>query len=312
MDDPVKDWLQANKRFLFALVLGFFAIIGYREYLPKWQASGLTKSWDLYHSIRSGPPASFQGTALEETLARSRKDSRVHPWILLRAAGEALAGGDQDSIEIVSSELTSLKSLGGFPNVSFAPGEGSLWDLALTALAGEQVGGELKTPNHQDPEGATLSIQVQVGEGDDSNVFDLDFKLFEDAAPTGTSSLLAKAERGDWNDAQILEMGPFALRILLPGSKGAEPLPLERSFGCFHSAGTLGTLVDPSGARSHQKGGELLIHLEDAYSYDGRTTVLGRIADPASLDILREIADNAAAASEDGPKTVKVLSARRL
>ena len=190
-----------------------------------------------------------------------------------------------------------------FENVPTAP---------LAALMGEQGGGELKIPENQDPEGATVSIQVQVGEGPDAQVVDLPFKLFESSAPTGTSALLAKTEGGDLDDAEILQMGPFALRILLPNSKDAEALPLERSFGCFHSAGTLGTLVDPSGARSRQKGGELLIHLEDAYSYDGRTTVLGRIADPAALDILREIAGSVASGSENGPKTVKVLSARRL
>ena len=89
------------------------------------------------------------------------------------------------------------------------------------------------------------------------------------------------------------------------GSGYGIPLPLERAFGCFHSAGTLGTAVEPGAARNNQKGGELLIHLEDAFSYDGRTSVLGKITDKGALDSLKQL-------TQAGARTAKIVSATTL
>ena len=305
MEDPLKDWFQANKRFLIALSLGFLAIIGYRQVFPQLKASGVAKSWDLYHTLRSAPPEAFEATGLEETLAQSRGDDRIHPWIALRAASTAAASGDQGAIETAIAELSSIKGLTDKLGVSLGGENGNLWDNAADALQKEAAAGAVIAQGVQ-PNGATLALEVQIGEGEDLETLKISFKLFQDEAPAGTEALIRGAGSGRWVGAEVATLGPSALRMVMPAEPSdPETLPLERAFGCFHSAGTLGTVVEPGAARNNQKGGELLIHLEDAFSYDGRTSVLGKITDKAALDNLRQL-------TQAGARAAKIVSATTL
>ncbi|MDA1259301.1 MAG: hypothetical protein O3A20_01620 [Planctomycetota bacterium] len=310
-DTPLYAWLKANVWYLLGGLVVFLAIMLYRENAPKWKFSGLSESWDQHRSLISDPQG-MENLAVQ--LAESKKDERIHQWVVYNAARTASDLSDAAALAILKPELEALAQSSNVM-ISTPAGQENMASFLLRSLY--QGASKLpKDPVAPEPTGGRVSISISL---DGVSTYDIILGLYEDIAPDGTTALKQWITDGRFTDQTARRVGDQSLTMTMaaleaavvegdenPTVEGAEEpaLMIERKYGYFHSEGTLATGMIP-GKAGVQDINNLQLALSNSYNMDGQTTVLAKVVEgwQALKDGL-ELADPSA--------ELKVLSARIL
>ncbi|MCP4091958.1 MAG: peptidylprolyl isomerase [Planctomycetes bacterium] len=268
-DTPLFDWLKKNRIFLLVLLVGIIGIAAYERFGPALRDKAQIESWTLFQTVTSG-------LDLDENLASSlnlaRENGRIYPWVVFGATKAALLQRNAAALETLKPELTTLASDGDAWQVSSPSGAVSIASFLLERVNELETGGSKEFANPA-PTGASVRLVVT-----DSleTTYGLTIGTFEDAAPASTELFLSAVEAGTFNGVTIETFGGRTLKV--PGLDAESGAPLEREFGYFHLAGSVGMIQKPASPGEHEADG-IQIMLEDNTFADGTSTVFGDITE---------------------------------
>jgi len=286
-DTPFFDWLQKNRFYILTFVVVLVALQAYRTMVPAWQLENRRASWSLYQDIISQfDPA----TNVSDSLARSRQDDRIYPWFVYAATQGSLDAGNKEAVALLKPELESLAAEASESAWKVPSQEGPVAIPAVLLARAEEF---LATPEeaytNPTPDGAQVVITVTDGA---EVTYDFKVGLFEAQAPLASAAFLEAVEAGRFVGQDLTALAQRQASWKGMQAEDAPNLPLERSFGLFHTAGSLGTVIVP-GEPGEQNPDILQLMITDNFSTDGSTTVFGQVVE--GLDGLVELVNGVTA-----------------
>ncbi|MBC8327236.1 MAG: hypothetical protein ISR76_06355 [Planctomycetes bacterium] len=274
-ENPAVTWVKENKGYLLFLLLMIAGIASWQQFWPRYQQGGLTNSWGLFQELTSDP-ANFSVAKVEETLSRSRTDSRIHPWVVHTGVSSALSSNDLEALRILRSELQALTKDGTLAGYRLVGDDGpeSVFAYSL-AMAERALNPEAERVfTNPAPTGHTIRFSVKVN---DQDTYDFEAGLYEDSSPEACALLLEAVRSGRLVDLEGVRQGSFGLRFKGLVENGVEhELPLERQWGYFHLPGAL-YLNMVAGKPGQMDPSALELGIEKAHHLDAQSSVIGML-----------------------------------
>ena len=285
-ESPPSSWIAQKKGFLILVLLVLVGGGVFNYWLPQRDLRARVQSWENFNTTQQELRSAESVTDFHALLQKNRQDSRSFPWTVTLLASHAASTGNTEALEMLHGEIQTLaasKALSGI-NIQRDGISTPLLEAVESILAGEKDGRSF-APAQSETGSGTIEITLT---GLDKTVYKLSFSLYDE--PTAAFSAIRAAKKASlWEQAEVSTLGTQALQLALVGDSLQDPIPLERHWGHFHGKGILclksATRVGGSG--SEQDPGILMVLNQDAFHFDGRTTVLGVLnAGQADLDSL--------------------------
>lgn len=279
-DTPLFDWLKKNKIFLFVLVLIIVGTQGYRYFAPALKLKKQNESWMLYDTIIVDLNSDFEGN-LSTSLAQAKDYPLIYPAVVFTATRVALQQENSEAMPTLKSALEDLQDSAGQWKTISQTGDATTIAGELLARVQEYQDSGATQWSNPEPQGAKVKLTVSSSSG---NTYDVVAGLYEGRAPAACAAFLAAVENEQLNGHEITAFGStLAFRGYNPDAE--EDLPLERSFGLFHLAGSLSTSMKP-GEPGMQVADSVVVYLQDSTSIDGGSSVFGSLIE--GLEPLQE------------------------
>jgi hypothetical protein len=261
-------WMKKNRTFLLLLltVLLGGGLVNY--WIPYQRLQSQKASWEIYTQAQQDVRAAETASDYTAILNAAQDDSRVYPWVVTLLANNAAGQGHSDALALLQGALKTEQLIG-----IHIQEDGTSANL-LQTVAGV-ISSELEAKDITPGVDQETSTTVKITLTDDAErVYMISFSVYS-TCPRATTALLNAA--GQWAGGAAKTMGAQGVELSLPEGTSAESIPLERSFGAFHSAGALCLKPVPTSTTGEQDAGVLAILTQDSYTLDGRSTVLGML-----------------------------------
>lgn len=277
-DTLFADWFRKNRMILLGGLIAIVAIQGWFNYAPKLQQASMDRSWNLYSSLVSEGGATGLEN-LNDRLARSRQDERIHPWFVFAMVNLALQDNDQEALRLLDGELDELDTE--------IPWQTPAGKQPLAAFLSSQVDSRLagEAPTLANPPATGELVEISLKD-DEENTYTVLATLYPEAAPETCDAFLAAIEAGSFQEGPVNVAGQAYLTIPGLGDPEADPvptLPLERKFGYMLTEGALVSSPVPSMVEDlepgAQSGATFQLLMSASHFLDGRRTVFGQVTE---------------------------------
>ncbi|MFQ5749469.1 MAG: peptidylprolyl isomerase [Planctomycetota bacterium] len=289
-ENPMLVWLHQNRLFLVLIVVALLLGALLKEWIPNRQRAARLASWDHYRNMGLNSLSAFQGKNLPGTLDDLREDARIYPWVVLNATQIAFQAGDREALTLLKGELGKLVEGQELADARL-PENGQGVSILQEVL--DKVDAELAAQGTRfadpPPQGKKIKIILK---SDGGETYELTFGLYSEAAPTACARFLKAIEAGTLIGKEAGLAGLYRLKFdgMDAGEEEPGPLPLEKKWGFFHEAGVLATLEKPGTAEGEQEADEFALVRQEAYGWDGRTTVFGKLVDgQVAMDEIQQL-----------------------
>lgn len=288
LQEETNGWLQENSRsllFVAALLLGGGAVMWY---LPRAKAAESQTAWQKYSEFQQTLLTTDTDDDLNAALASVEGNDKVYPWALAAAVSwAARMDKDDATLSLLENRLSSLpdnatgaKVLQDGTSVDVADSlESRLTGLrALSQLEAEPV----------EPSGSKIKVTLTNEAGTN---YEIVYQLYENEAPVASAWLLELVDEGGFGEAKPVPAPQNGFQVSgIPTTEEDANLMVEKAWGCFHSSGTLCTVLESGGDPGQQSRARLQFLGRDLYGQDGVTTVIAKVVEGEdNLAILGEL-----------------------
>ena len=288
LQEETNGWLQENSRsllFLAALLLGGGAVMWY---LPRAKAAESQTAWQKYSEFQQTLLTADTDDDLNAALAAVEGNDKVYPWALAAAvAWAARMDKDDATLSLLENRLSSLPDNATGAKVLQEGTSVDVADSVETRLAGLRALSQLEA-EPVEPTGSKIKVTLTNEAGTN---YEIVYQLYENEAPVASAWLLGLIDEGGMGEAKPVPAPQNGFQVSdIPTSEEAANLMVEKAWGCFHSSGTLCTVLESGGDPGQQSRARLQFLGRDLYGQDGVTTVIGKVVEGEdNLAILGEL-----------------------
>lgn len=288
LQEETNGWLQENSRsllFLAALLLGGGAVMWY---LPRATAANQQAAWQKYSEFQQSLITADTEDDLNAALSVVEGNKEVYPWALAAAVSwAARLDKDDATLALLENRLNSLPDNATGAKVLQNDTSVDVADAVESRLAGLRALSELEAKPIE-PTGSKIKVTLT---NDAGTSYEIVYQLYEEQAPVASAWILGLIDEGGFADAKPVPspQNGFQLSGIATTEEDAR-LMVEKAWGCFHSSGTLCTVLESGGDPGQQSRARLQFLGRDLYGQDGVTTVIGKVIEGEdNLAVLGEL-----------------------